>query len=71
MANLKVIYYGTEKSCTNENSLEVIANLRNEICIVVKVPEIVEAVICLDKSTAIKLSRDIRRKIALINEMEA
>ena len=69
MANVKLIFQGTEKGKTQEHTLEVFANTNDEIFISIDMNcdhDFGEAFISLDKSTAIKLSRELRKQIALL-----
>lgn len=63
MANTKLIFYGTERSRTDNNHLELFLNSYDEIFI-----EINGEHICLDKSTAIKLAKTLRTEINKINQ---
>jgi len=65
MANVKLVFYGTERSETNEAELECFINAYNEIFICVQ--DNYQQNICLDKSTAIKLAKTLRTEI---NKME-
>lgn len=69
MANIKILFNGTENSETQEHKLECFANSNNEIYIEIdsgcnEVPDF----ICLDKSTAIKFSKTLRTEINKIKE---
>ena len=66
MANLKLLFYDTE----SENEIQLYANTENEIFIVINkeltnVYDINTAYISLDIDTAIKLSKELRRQIAI------
>ena len=72
MANYKTIFFGTEQSKTDENSLQCYRNQNNEIYI-----EIAEShgpnsgfpsTICLDKTTAIKFAKTVRTHINQIED---
>jgi hypothetical protein len=61
MANVKLIFQGTEKSKTDENELEVFVNIHNEIVLDMK-----ECFIALDKSTAVRLVRELKKQIGFL-----
>lgn len=61
MANVKLIFQGTERSGTNENELEVFVNIHNEIVLDMK-----ENLIALDKSTAVRLVRELKKQIGYL-----
>ena len=61
MANVKLIFQGTERSGTNENELEVFVNIHNEIVLDMK-----ENLIALDKSTAVRLVRELKKQIGFL-----
>jgi hypothetical protein len=70
---VKTIFVSSEKSnCANE--LQVYANSNDEIYIGINVPEepYINAYswICLDKKTAIQLSRVLRREISFLKDGE-
>ena len=67
MANVKLLFYGTELSGTENMDLECFHNQHNEITI--KIAESKKfscGVISVDRETAIKLSKELRKQIALI-----
>ena len=66
MANVTLIFNGSEISETSETELKLYANKRNEIFISIDDYSMPPMYICLDKSTAIKLSKELRKQIALI-----
>jgi hypothetical protein len=61
MANVKLIFQGTERSQTDQNELEVFINNFNEIVIVMQ-----ENLICLDKSTSVRLVRELKKQIGYL-----
>jgi hypothetical protein len=61
MANVKLIFQGTERSKTDQNELEVFINIYNEIVIDMK-----ENLICLDKSTSVRLVRELKKQIGYL-----
>lgn len=69
MANVILKFYGTEKSETDEHSLVAYSNTNNEIYISIDTPNIESSFICLDKSTAVRLVRELKKEIGnLIND---
>lgn len=63
---VKLVFYGTSDSGTQENELELFVNAKNEIFISIADPGYPGTHICLDRETAIKLSKELRKQIALI-----
>jgi hypothetical protein len=63
---VKLVFYGTTDSGTYENELELFVNAENEIYISITDPGYPGTHICLDRETAIKLSKELRKQIALI-----
>lgn len=71
MANTRLLFYGSKIGNTENHKLEVYANLSNEIFIEMDASDDLHSCfITLDKSTAIKLSKELRRQIALLNNEE-
>jgi predicted ATP-dependent endonuclease of OLD family len=74
MANLKTIFLGAEGTGTEENQLECFCNISNKISITIFDESVnnygYPNVIQLDKNTAIRLSKELRKQIALIEESE-
>lgn len=68
MANVKLIFNGSEISETTGYELQLYVNKQNEIFISIADHSMQNPYrfICLDKSTAIKLSKELRRQISLI-----
>ncbi len=62
MANVKLIFFGTKPSNTDNSEIICYKNFRDEIFIQLKGKENKEH-ICLDKSTAIKLAKTLRTEI--------
>jgi len=64
-------FYGTEETKTNDNSLEVFVNSHLEITVRIKDESVDhdynQQLVSLDKQTAIRLSREIRKQIALLD----
>lgn len=64
MAKVKLLYCGTEKSQTENYTLVMYANSNNEIYISIDSEDEQPSFICLDRSTAIKLSKELRKEIS-------
>ncbi len=72
-ARVKTIFYGTEKSKTEDVELVCYVNSDNQIFI--QIEDTSEGFaydsvqfICLDKATAIKLHRELKKQISFIEE---
>lgn len=65
---VELIFYGSEKSETTETQLRCFCNTRNEIFIGIKEDASPEIWITLDKQTAIKFSKELRKQIALLQD---
>jgi len=63
MANVRLKFYGTEKSETEDHSLVAYTNLNKEMYLCLEMPNFEESFICLDKSTAIRLVRELKKQI--------
>lgn len=61
MANVKLTFLGTERSNTEQAELECFASEDEEI--VITINDNYPQVICLDKSTAIRLAKTLRTEI--------
>jgi hypothetical protein len=68
MANVKLIFQGSEKSETTETELQVFHNTLDEIYISINSEGNYPAFICLNKSTAIKFHRELKKNISFIGE---
>jgi hypothetical protein len=66
MANVKLKFYGTEKSGTEEHSLVSYSNINNEIYLCIDMPNYLESFICLDKLTAVALVRELKKQIGFL-----
>lgn len=64
MANVKLVFTGTERSCTHQVELVTYANSFNEIYL--KLEENCIQHICLDKSTAVRLVRELKKQIGFL-----
>jgi hypothetical protein len=62
-ARIKLEFYGTDKSETNEHSLVAYSNIANEIYLSIDMGDIVPSFICLDKPTAVRLVRELKKQI--------
>jgi hypothetical protein len=65
---VQIIFYGSEKSETTDHQLRCFCNTHQEIYIGIDMHLNAEHFICLDKATAIKLSKELRKQIALIED---
>jgi hypothetical protein len=63
MANVLLKFYGTEKSKTEDHSLIAYSNTKNEIYLSVEIPNNYPSFICLDKPTAVRLVRELKKQI--------
>lgn len=63
MANIKLLFYGTESSQSEDHKLQCYANDQGEIYIDIDDGNSYPQWLCLDKSTAIKLSKTLRTEI--------
>lgn len=63
-------FYGTEETNTSDNSLDVFVNSQLEITVRIKDESVDhdynQQLVSLDKQTAIRLSRELRKQIALL-----
>ena len=67
MANVKLLFFGSEKTNTIDRNIECFHNQFDEITINVKCDVSGSFIdVSLDKETAIKLSKELRKQIALI-----
>jgi hypothetical protein len=68
MANVKLSFCGASESNTEQHELQCYANARNELFIMIDMKDDMfqPSFICLDKETAIKLSREIRKQISYL-----
>jgi hypothetical protein len=62
-ARIKLEFYGTDKSKTNEHSLVAYSNFANEIYLAIDMGDVVPSFICLDKPTAVRLVRELKKQI--------
>jgi hypothetical protein len=69
MANVKLLFYGSERSKTSEHELTTYATISNELLIEIdcdKENEYYKGFIILDRETAIKFSKEIRKQISYL-----
>jgi hypothetical protein len=70
MEKVKILFQGTERSQTDETELEVFANVQNEIFISIQDQSYPGNFICLDKATAVRLVRELKKQIGFLMEGE-
>lgn len=66
MANVKLVFSGTEISETQEHEMVCYHNMNNEIFIEIKTSDNEASFICFDRATAIKLHRELKKQISFI-----
>ena len=67
MANVTLIFQGTVESETSESKLVVYSNVNNEIFIQIDPGGVFyPSHICLDKSTAVRLVRELKKQIGFL-----
>lgn len=69
MANVKLIFYGSELSETDDTELKCFFNTKNEIFIDIEMSGYDSSFICLDISTAIKFAKTLRTEINKAKEV--
>ena len=65
---VELIFYGSEKSEKKETQFRCFLNTGNEIFIGIQEDASPEIWITLDKQTAIKFSKELRKQIALLQD---
>ena len=71
MANTKLIFCGSPESETQDHELTCFSNTQNNIYISIDAGnDYNNAFICLDRSTAIKLHRELKKQISYLSESE-
>ena len=70
MAKVKILFQGTETSQTDQTELEVFATVQNEIFISIQDQSYPGNFICLDKATAVRLVRELKKHIGFLMEGE-
>ncbi len=66
MANVKLIFRGTESSGTEEHELVTFANTNHQIYLCIEMDNNYPSFICLDKPTAVRLVRELKKQIGLL-----
>jgi hypothetical protein len=67
MANVKLLFYGSVDSETQDVTIETFCNASQEISFFICEDGFPKAIIVLDKATAIRFSKELRKQIALID----
>jgi hypothetical protein len=68
MAKVKLLFYGTEETNTENITLECFYNSANEVSIMTNDNDTSnQLIISFDKETAIRFSRELRKQIALMD----
>lgn len=67
MANIKLVFQGTERSKSEEHQLVAYANIDNEIFISIDNLDMPPSYICLDKATAVKLVKELKLQISYLD----
>ena len=65
---MAILFSGTEESKTRSHVMECFATNENGICISIDMDDSIFAFINLDKQTAIRLAKELRRQIALLED---
>ena len=60
-------FHSTERSGI-ESTMQVYKNTENEIYLIVEIDEMCWGSICLDKETAIKFSKELRKQISYLED---
>ena len=68
MGNFKLVFYGTQESETNQHELTIYKNHSNDLYLHLMGDS--EDCIVLDVATAVRFSREIKRLIAEIKEVQ-
>ena len=71
MANVKLLFYGTNESVFENFSIECFANVNGHISIIIEDNDDTDYInmkaIVLDKETAIRLSKELRKQISILD----
>lgn len=67
MANIKLVFQGTERSKSDDHELLAYANMDNEIFISINDFNNYPVHICLDKATAVKLVKELKLQISYLD----
>lgn len=65
MEKVRLTFFGTSRSETDDNQLECFANVKNEIYLSIK-GDVFES-ICLDRQTAIKFHKELKKQISFLD----
>jgi hypothetical protein len=65
---VQLVFYGSERSKTDEHQLRCFCNTNKEIFIGIEEKDSPEICIAMDKQTAIKFSKELRKQIAIISD---
>ena len=69
MPNIKLLFFGSEESQTQEHQLECYQNQNNNIYLNIDMDNGWDSsFICLNKSTAIKLHRELKKQISFLKD---
>jgi hypothetical protein len=66
MANVKIVFSGTEESETEQHELVLFANSKNNIYIGIDMFSCPGSWICFDKATAVSLVRELKKQIGFL-----
>lgn len=66
MANVKLVFQGSFESETHEHELVCFSNTQNNIYIEIAIQGFDTSFICLNKSTAIKFHRELKKQISFL-----
>lgn len=66
MANIKLVFQGSQESETQKHELVTFANTNNEIYLSVEMDNNYQSFICLDKATAVKLVKELKLQISYL-----
>ena len=67
---VELVFSGSEKSGTENHKLKTFSNTENEIYLEVDIIGYSNSFICLDRETAIKFSKELRKQISYLDESE-
>ena len=68
MANVKLVFSGTERSGTEESELQLYHTAHNEILVEINDLDSEPSIICLDRLTAIRLHKELKKQISYFRE---
>lgn len=73
MANVKLLFYGTEESVFENSSIECFANVNGHISIIIEDHDnddddcINAKAVVIDKETAIRFAKELRKQISILD----